>query len=49
MEAVRLIFEDAPEKLSIPQTFQHKPVEVIFLPIGSEKISTKMIRRSLGY
>jgi hypothetical protein len=33
MEPLRLIFENLPEVLSIPQDLQHRKVEVIFWPL----------------
>jgi hypothetical protein len=33
MEPLRLIFDNLPEVLTIPQDFQHKKVEVIFWPL----------------
>lgn len=36
MQPIRIIFDDAPENIHIPESLQHQPVEVIFLPLDTE-------------
>lgn len=37
MNAVKSIYKDAPVTISVPKEFQHKSIEVIFLPVEEEK------------
>lgn len=47
MQPIRLILEDAPETLPIPEAFRHQRVEVIFWPLEDvDKISTAAIQET---
>lgn len=37
MNAVKSTYKDAPNSIPVPEEFQHKNIEVIFLPIEEKK------------
>jgi len=43
MASIRIILDDAPESLHIPESLQHRQVEVIFRPLDTPDISMEDI------
>jgi hypothetical protein len=39
MNAVKSIYNNAPNSIPVPKEFQHKSIEVIFLPVEDKKQS----------
>jgi hypothetical protein len=46
MESIRIILDDAPENLHIPESLQHRQVEVIFRPLDTPDISMNDIENA---
>ncbi len=44
MEAMRKIYRQLPDTLKMPRNLQHRRVEVILLPLDSEKKSEAVFR-----
>lgn len=48
MNAIRSIYKNAPDSIPVPEEFQKKNIEVIFLPIEGEENQTTDIKKFFG-